>query len=387
MSKLLKILFMLAYLISPVLGSLYTMKDLSVLAEEKNHSEFFSHALDIPPSKRDQAWKNMVETLGIDHLNILLAKTQLAEKDYRLVHQLSNWPIFKEDEFFIKKRDYIFLRELKTCFSIANNNKDRRKCVFLSKKVFNDYNHDQIFSYDIVLALKPHNIGHVLLWEFASKLVGEPISEFYCGKPVLKDIIIDQLYINFSKTQAFELPIHKDCLRSLSPHLTKLLIDKDKNLRHVAFNFLKNKSLLDEKSKNQFHILNFLENTNLQPSDIDQSLLAFKAISESISERESLLANLSKLEVLPEGVFSNSVKDSAKEDQARTRIINRYFPEYILHYAKTCLSYLKADGQNLFPNGNPTPGCHNFFKNESIAELLPKNYFNDYEKATFFVKK
>jgi hypothetical protein len=355
------------------------MKDLRVLSNEKNNIEFFAHALDISPSQRNQEWKNMVETLGIDHLNTLLEKTQLAPKDYQLVHKLSHWPIFKIDEFFIKKRDYIFLREIKNCYT--NNSKN---CLNLAKKIHNDYKHDLIFSYDLTLELIPFNPGQIELWNFASRLTKQPLSEFYCHKEKFKDVIIDQIFDHYSKHGNFSLEIHKDCYKSLQPAVQALLTNNDQILRRMAYALLAEKNLLKTSSLNEFHTLNFLQNTNLGTKEIDLSIRALKFFSNNNHKRLSLMSNLEKFDFLPDAIFPKKVQP---KNTAKIRILNRYFPEYIVHYAKTCLKYLNNESSQNFNQGNPTPNCHNFFNSKIISTLLPKNYVDSYKDATFFIEK
>lgn len=385
----------------------YTMKDLEVLAEEKNYQEFFAHALDIVPANRDESWKNMVEALGLDHLDSLASKTQLVDEDYKMVHKLSSWPIFKEDEFFRKKRDYIFLRELKSCFQQIPKIQNE-KCLALMHRIGNDYKHDIIFYYDMVLALVPFNIGQDILWAYASKLTNDPFSEFYCAKPIFKDVILDQIFAHFSipnkdntnGIKDLNAKLHKDCIKVLKPTLEELALSQDKIIRKSAFKFLNSKNLLSPKITHQYYALNFLNDHLDTSSAIDSSIDALKFLAKDINEREAFIKLLNKFERYPDELFkdlklmtqphykynSTKIQSSNAQASAKIRMLNRYFPEYIQYYTKTCLEYLNADSAQKFPKGNPTPLCHQFFKSKIVSELIPPNYVEDYKKATFFMK-
>jgi hypothetical protein len=69
-----------------------------------------------------------------------------------------------------------------------------------------------------------------------------------------------------------------------------------------------------------------------------------------------IFKTLKKLDPLPGEVFSSNDKEK------REAVINLFasnFPEYVDHYAKTCVNFLKGIGE--FPRGNPTLYCNELY--------------------------
>jgi len=64
--------------------------------------------------------------------------------------------------------------------------------------------------------------------------------------------------------------------------------------------------------------------------------------------------------------------------KAITNHFNRYFPEYLRTYAKTCLSYL--EGEKVFEYGNPTPNCESFFEKKN-KKFISKRFYKRFKSA------
>lgn len=356
---------------------IYTMGDLEVLALEKNYLEFFIHALDINPSNRQERWKDMVEQMGIDHLSELINKTELEESDYTLVHKLSRWPIFKTNEFFNKKRDFVFLREIRNCYK-----KKQTTCFKLATQIFNDYDHDAIFSFELTNTLVEVGVTSLDLWPIAIKLTKDPISEFYCNKGKFKEVVLDNLFSKEDKLDTIKENVHLDCLKVLRTSLLKELYSTRSQSRNHAHKILKFFNLLSASDLYKFHTINYLQNNNLSSSEIDYAIDSLKFFSKNHNDREKLMHELLTLDPVPDNLFSNLNRSSQK---AKIRILDRYFPEYLISYAKTCLAYLKDT--KVFKNGNPTPHCHTFFQSQQVKNSLPENLLKNYNEATYFLPK
>lgn len=352
----------------------YTIADLKILSSEKNYSEFFSHALDIRPSKRDQSWNNMVENLGVSYLDELGNKTKLEQAQLKLVYKLSSWPIFKNNEFFTKKRDFLFLKDLEYCLKNKPN-----MCSTKLNFMFNDFNHDISFSNDLIKTLTAHKEQFNDLWPYAKPLAEHELSEFYCDKSPFKDVVLDHIYSTYSTQKKLPKTIHKDCIKALSKDLKLAITSRFEYQRDSAFLTLKTSKKATLEDQSLYHLLNYLYDKKMDNKNLDITLKNLKEISKNYKLRESLLREVKNLDPFPGNIFS--VKKSDKAD-VKTRVLFRYFPEYLDEYSRTCLSYLS--GARTFPNGNPTPQCHQLFGLNKTLKILPDSFQTEYNKATFF---
>lgn len=359
----------------------YTMSDLKILAAENNFREFFAHALDVRPSQRSADYKTMVEELGLGFLNSLLDNSKLEDNDKQLVYTISKWPIFLDNEFFRKKRDYIFLKQVSACFAA-----DKKDCLSQATEIYSDFKHDLIFSYDIVMLLSKHKVSTILLWPMAQSLAQDTLSEFYCARDGFKDVIINKLLKNGGQNGKLTTIVHQDCLKVLTPDLRSILHQTDTRNRHIAFTILKEAKQLSTQDKSLFYILNFLSKRELKSTEIDHALTGLAQLKDDFTKREKLLGLLKTYDPMPGKIFSNKNERKMKDlkSQSKLRILHRNFPEYLDAYAQTCLSYLS--GTKEYPRGNPTPDCHGLFRLDKKLKLLPKSFHSQYQKATYFTK-
>lgn len=355
---------------------IYQMKDLRVLAGERNHQEFFEHALDVKPANRTKEWKEMVESMGQSYMEQLIARSHVDKASYQAVKKLSNWPIFKENEFFIKKRDLVFLREIVTC-----ELKPLTNCIDLAKKIYDDYKHELTFDYDFITAIEKLGASQQMLWSYARKLVANSISEFYCNKPNLSQIIRNQAVWEFETQSNVDLDIHPDCLKSLANDLKKDLTAAKPSIKNSAFKLLSKAGLLKREDKEIFYLLHFIDSKELSSQLLENSLANLKKLAKEYKQREFLVSQYKKLDPLPDNIFGDEKNSSI----SRIKILARYFPEIIDSYALTCLDYL--DGLRTFPNGNPTPNCHHFFELAKKHRFVPDSFTKRYDKATYFMQK
>ena len=140
-------------------------------------------------------------------------------------------------------------------------------------------------------------------------------------------------------------------------------------------------SKLDPLRKNLYLVEQFLQNDNLNHSEIDESLKSLNTVALDHTLREMVLKKIKTYDPLPGKLFLQTSKSGV----GRVRILARKFPEMIDLYARTCLSYLK--GEKEFPRGNPTPECHELFKLSKTLDILPKSFIKQYGHATKFLRK
>jgi hypothetical protein len=354
----------------------YTISDLKILSAEKNYNEFFQHALDIRPSERDEKWKTMVERLGTQYLGDLGNRTKLEKAQLDLVYKLSTWPIFKNNEFFTRKRDYIFLKDLKTCLK-----EDSAKCSTKVNFIFNDFKHDISFSFDLVELLSPYKRNFSDLWPYAKPLASHELSEFYCNKKNFKNTVLDHLYNVYSLQNKLSKDVHKDCIKVLGSELRLALSSPLRYQRKGAFRTLKEHGKLSQMDQSLYYLMNFMLNEKMDEKELDLTVLNLKTIANDFRLREMLLKQIQKLDPIPDGIFSTTPNDNGL---VKTRVLYRYFPEYLDKYSRKCLNYLT--GNTEYPNGNPTPRCHELFSLNKTLKLIPSSIEKQYGKATYFLK-
>jgi hypothetical protein len=362
---------------SNLFAAKYTIEDLKILHQNQSYYEFFEHALDIPPTKRLEQWNSMVEELGTDFLDYVSKKTILDKKDIDVVNIISRWPVLRSNEFYNRKRDNIFIKQIRNCY--INSEKD---CAKFSTSIFNDYKHEAQFVIDFITTIYKYNKNYEQLWSFSSKLVSTPISEFYCKNEPLKTIIIEKIYSSAINKKLKEIDIHKDCLKTISPDIESDLLGKDKIKSKLAFQTLNHFSLISKDQLEIYYLINFISGQKKNSKQIDTALSLIKDLSNLPQKRTKIIKTISRLDPLPDGLFKEF---NSKKTMAKTKILHRNIPELIDLYAHTCIDYLEENRP--FPKGNPTPNCHNFFKLSKKLDIVPESLINKYDKATYFLKK
>jgi hypothetical protein len=326
-----------------------------------------SHALDIRPIFRNDEWEKLVEKSAISYSKGLMKKQNYNQKDLDLIITISHWPGLKKNEFFIKERNSLFLRDIKSCLE---KNQD---CQVLIER-YNNFENPLEFSFDLISTIYDSFPNKLELKKYAAPLLKHEISEFYCAKPPLKQLVMSILAGNDT---TLKKELHKDCIKALTRSLVAN-IQSNSRQRKSSYEALKNHNLLNSDTKKWYLLTNFL--TEYSIDTVDESISILKALSKKPKKRKELLKVLEKLDPLPDKVFSLRPKVS----KARLRVLNRNFPEYISLYAQTCLDYLS--GNKSFPNGNPTPNCHSFFQSIEDTHMISLEQKLEYRNATKFIK-
>ena len=371
-NRIIILLFLLCNI--PLHGALaqlkYEMTDLRILNSERNFSEFFAHALDIRPSLRNDEYKNMLEEMALALLEQLNNKTKVTPKEMALIKSISKWPLLGQNEFFNRKRDFLLLKGLNNCFIEKKDN-----CLQQAKIIFTDYQHEILFSNDLIENLVLNGIAPEKLWPFAAPLAMHPLSEFYCSKDSFKSVIIAKMSIDF------QAKLHNDCLKALKPSMQKMLTYNERHMRSIAFHYLKKINALSNKEESFYYLIEYLQNPYISSDKLEHSLNELKRIKKDPELREQLVIDLGKLDPLPGKIFS---KVTDTQSLSKTRILFRSFPEYIDTYARTCLDYLTEN--KVYKTGSPTPDCHGLFKQGQKLDILPESMQLKYRKATYFTK-
>lgn len=338
----------------------YNMQDLRVLSSQQNYQEYFIHAKDLKPSLRNEEWSKMTEQMGIGYLEFLNTRPKLIEKDYQLVLSISQWPIFKNDEFFREKRDQYFLKEISNCLGSGEND-----CIEQAEHMFNSYIHNHKFGVKLVELLYPRLIGPQKAWSFLVKMTESEFSEFFCGKSPVDEIVTSQLLI----TQDLQA-VHPDCLKKLKPYLIQSYFEVAPKYSEDLYSLLKKLSFTNEKIDLHFKTQQFLKGKNLE-------ITPLKKLSQDYKLREELVDLFSKAPHLVDDVLGDKVKS---KKLSYIRIIDRYMPEYLNLYTNTCLDYLS--GKRSFALGNPTPNCHELFSLNQELKVISSEKQRRYYKFT-----
>lgn len=358
----------------------YSLQDLKILRQNSNYNEFFMHALDVLPSKRSKEWKKMTLELGVNYLDSLLKKTIIDKASINQALKISTWPILRNDEFFRQKRDEVFLKDIRACF--------KRKGADCEVKVdhyYSEFNHDAVFDYALVKELAPyHKLENSIdyLWSYTQKLRLNSMSEFYCAKAPLSDILTEKLtQLAVVKKLNKEL-LHPDCFKALRPQIKKLFRSEQKQAQLAAKLVLEVFGSLSASELRLYNLISFMSSDQKSISKSEHILETFKEFKADDKIRTKALNDFLSLDPLPDTAFKNS-KD--KVAFVKLKILNQNFPELLDSYTGECVNYLS--GTKKYKNGNPTPWCHQVFKMNNVLNIIPRSTVIRYQKATYFTKK
>lgn len=346
----------------------YTWSDLQALSSENNYQEYLDHALDVEPSKRDAAWKTVTESMGIKYLARLVEQTKMPEGSAERVERISEWPIFRSNEFFIKARDKYFLKKLSQCIELTPSS-----CEEAGIKMLNNFEHGITFPVEFLKIAKNIILTQEKRIQIAKPLLENKFSEFYCDNSPLREIVLIQI----SEKQSMNFDIHKDCLKKLLPEIEEIALGGNK----FAETLLKRNSLMTKTFTQLSSIVSFLNIPEMPKELITQAIGTLDKLSKSINDRNELIGKIKLIDPLPGRIFAKVNKKTI----GKLKLVERNFPEMIDLYAKTCLAYLT--GETKFKFGNPTPECHQFFSMANHLKTIPPSYLNKYQQATKFMNK
>lgn len=336
-----------------------------------------AHARDVRPSDRGRHWTEMVQDMAIQLIDQRLKKAEYPQDDFNLIEDLASWPSLKEDEFFQTKRAAFGERYLLSCIeaekAAEKYSPTTSPCL---KAIYNFWNNTPNIPVSTDLGVR---LGEIVrkntsddeLWSFFSRAANSPAAEFLCKKEALYDALKGKVRRLISKNipeKEFIDELHnlanRDCWTKVMPLFERELTSSNKDDAHVSFMVLKGKGSLDHSKRDLFlatYFLNAPENGEL----FNEAWNELKNISQDHKRREAILENIKKLDPLPGKVFS--IEDP-KRRQVMLEYIGQNFPEYLDHYAKTCLAYVK--GNQDFPMGNPTIECRELVKRPLSSKLI-----------------
>ena len=354
----------------------YTLSDLEVLTQEENYDEFFSHALDIRPSERQDAWKGMLAKMADGHGRKILARTEITRETYVKVEALYAWPALKSDDVFRHHRQEIGLRYLQTCL------KKSEPCWKELKAFWEVDKNDPEVAFKLAEMTVSFSEKPMTTWTFLEVALKSPLSEFYCKKEFVLESLWGKLEIDYIRlgTQGNFLKkiddsVHPDCLISLNAWTQKKLNKPDKSSdRELAYQILETQGKATAGIVDFFYTVYLLEN----PSKGELFNYAWNRLTElskSVNRREEVLKKIRLLDPLPDELFSSL-------DQSKKRAIlghfKNKFPEYLYFYADQCLLFY--GGKTAFPQGNPTMKCQNLMQSDEAIGLIGKEKVEKFQQ-------
>lgn len=359
---------------APLIGNKYNLKDLSILAEEKDYKEFFAHFKDIRPALRDQQWKRLVDDMAFSFALDLDKKITINKDDlYNLDLIFSNTSI-KNNEKFKNQRLKIGYRYFQQAF-IAEKPKNFDEILnFWSKDPsFADYAMkfgNLIGEYDAPLEIQ---------WSFYSKAFNGAQAYRYCDSSESAQIILAKLYslvstqTQYSADQILSKLVSFDCQKVALNYLKQEYYTASNNLKPYLYDLITKDSI----GQGELDYLSFyyILSGPVVSQAFNRSWNRLEELKLNEERRRGLIEILKTKETLPDGLFSMLDQD---KKSILIQFVYKNIPEYFDFYAQTCISYLK--GEKNYSKGNPTLYCNDLFdytervKPELVNELLKFQY-------------
>jgi hypothetical protein len=359
----------------------YELKDIEALISTDNYQEFFEHIYDVRPSERTDIWKSSVEAMAEKYI-ALLKNQKIQKEDFDLLTDIFEITHLKQDEFFREKRDSILIKYLSEYVSENTNEDIVKTALNLSKK----YPENIRFHVNIIntitlklLELEQNTLKYLdQTRQITQKITSSPFSEFYCGKNPLSKVLKTQIYFLKNTWQTFD----PTCLEKLVTHIRDDLNSENIIKRQKAYTFLDNQKKLTQKEKAKYHVVNMIYGMKYEKEEWDMVFESLKYLGEHHQQREDLINILKKHDPFPDTVFQ--IHDD-KKTIGLSRIISRYFPEFLDKYTHYCLTYLS--GEKKYPHGNPTPNCHRYMKISKKSQSSPDTVQTQYDEIMNAWKK
>lgn len=345
-------------------ANVYNFDDLLALQGTKEYKEFFDHVKDIPPSKRDKAYKELVKIMGEEYVKELSSNIDKNQNVIESLNSLNSLPELKNEEIFKLRRYEAIKKYALKCFStqefsLCYNN-------VTNAISFKEDGFDFLFDLgEIIRSSKNKNIPPEELFLFYEKAFLHNTSEFYCKKDVLNEVFLP-LFSNK------KVKIHKDC----EGVLINIILESP-NLILEHFNFLRSNTS-SPLEKAFISLIYLLESFKVGP-DLDYSWKELEGLKINYDLREKLLNKVKVIDPLPSALFQ---KLSSKRESLIVEFIHKVFPEYLNLYVKTCLSYLS--GEKEYPMGNPTQNCDSLFKSPISKKFISQEEFLKYKRLKNF---
>ena len=356
----------------------YSMKDLEFLANERNYQEFFGHAQDIRPAHRGERWQAMVKAMAHAYLKQHSTPDTYRQDTYQMALKLNSWPILHQDLEFQRWYGEFGRGYFAHCLRQRGR---RSQCLELLYAYFGQGMKlpRQALSYLQLLAqqVPPLNARS---YRLVKSLLQSPRQAQHCKHPLVKGAVIRELkritYPSLSALKAWIAgKVSAPCREALATLLRKDLISPQFSRALLAFDILHASEQLSVAQRD-FFLTRYYLNETVQGERLNLSWNTLKSLARDFGRRKKVLDQLQSLDPLPDKLFnlpSSPHKDIFMDHLAKN------FPEYLDHYAKTCLRYLRSEGE--FPQGNPTVHCHQVMADRRAKNWLGQQKLLLYQKA------
>jgi hypothetical protein len=355
--RLFAILIAVTFLSSNTNAMRYDIKDLEQLSDSKNYEEFLNHARDIRPSKRDRYWRELVQNMAVGQVDFLLEKKVFNKEQFELIEKIALWPVLTKDKFFQIKRNRYAQKYLKSCFQ-----KNESYCKSQLFSFWHSSNQRAELAMSMVEILKVYT-DQKEYWGFYQKITKSDLQEYYCPKPHVKKVIFNHMKKNLMTVEDkktinrfVKANIGVSCWFSIVGDLKGLLFTKSRTMRQFAYKILDAEESLTPIERDSFHTFYLLDNP-INGDLFNHAWSTLELLGQNYGRRMKVYKYLKGLDPLPGNIFSH--RDELKKE-AVVGLFYSNFPEYIDHYARVCVNFLKGLGE--YPKGTPTLYCNELFK-------------------------
>ncbi|MDH4467427.1 MAG: hypothetical protein QE271_05160 [Bacteriovoracaceae bacterium] len=368
--------------------SSYSMKDLTILFQDKNYVEFFSHAKDIRPSERNKDWKSMVIQSATDWTTQQKNLLAMDPKNFDTLRDIAEWKELLESESFSAvwrewllkifaesvKENFSWDLMQKTLKSVQSEwNKERGDKISFGQDLAKLYQslfdlkemQKEEMSSKMSEILFPHKNQNELILALLNPAMKSAISQDLCSQDHIYLLLIELLHPLAkntlekqglgSKVEEFDVQIssfmNRNCWISVREKLLGLFFDGNTDDRRRIYPLLLLDRSLEKDKMDAIFIFYLLDGGDEKPQ-VAWSYGKLKALSLDEKSRERVMSYVIIRNFLIDEFVS---KVSAQRSSFLWMSFHRYFPEYPQYYFKTCSSYLK--GEKKFPAGNPTAHC------------------------------
>ena len=368
-------------------ASSYALMDLEILEKERAYSEFFAHAFDIRPSERNDYWKKMMENMGEGFLRSMAQKPRLERSDYQVMETLTGQNVLRQNEFFVQQRQVVALKWFQQCLTDDTSatspcwqdlltfwEKDRQD-IDLAPRLMT------LVSPFLLLAKvtdpnDPKQRARAAISEMfiLRPMLLDPIAGGQCKKADIRQVVWQAALDRWNDTmspQNFTRDLltvaHTECWNSITQWSRAFLLSGGSPTElDVTYQLLLRQGEMTPLERD-LYLVSYLLGS---PARGDIFNLAWNRVQElglNPNEREKILVHLKRWRPLPGMIFADL---DLNKRRTVTRHLRQHFPEFIDHYAHTCIDFF--GGKKRFPEGNPAHACREMFDlatNEK--DLLP----------------
>lgn len=354
----------------------YSKADLEILQQSNAYEEFFKHAKDVRPVERDKSWREMLTDMATSFVDEKRENRDYKENTFTELKNLSQWPELQRDEFYQIKLNSYAIQYFQNCYL----ERSKQSCLSDIESYWPKANQTAELSYEILLlttGFHPLNDN----WNYVKRLTKDDVSSFYCHKEEVTRTIHQKIERDLPERDLpkTNLSDHKkmqtlwlqrlmpdNCWKKFAEGITLPMLSAPVDQFTNTFISLNEMNLLQDKDKDIFLTRAYLE--GVAPGDVlNHSWSALNKLAQNYNLRKEVLEKLKSLDPLPGKVFA---LENTERRKILTKNLIENFPEYVRHYAQTCLDY--RTGKKYFSRGNPTLHCDELFAVEKSLKFEDK---------------